>query len=145
MKFNILSPRQNGRYFPNDIFFNENILIQIEISIKFVHNNNNIATLAQIMAWRPPGAKPLSDPVMVRLSRQNASLVLNELISLVLTTADTHNTLLPNWDLIATTFCTTHVDTKGPRHYLPHCCVIIGPILRNRWKYLRDLYEVWVH
>ena len=28
---------------------------------------NNIPTLAQIMAWRPPGDKPLSEPMMVSL------------------------------------------------------------------------------
>ena len=42
---------------------NENILISISISLKFVPKGqiNNILTLVQIMAWRRPGDKPLSD------------------------------------------------------------------------------------
>ena len=59
---NTLRPRQNGRHFPNDIFkwifLNENVLISIKISLKFVPRGpiNNIPTLVQIMAWRRPGA-----------------------------------------------------------------------------------------
>ena len=38
--FNTLRPRQNGRYFPDDIFkrifLNENVPISIKISLKFV-------------------------------------------------------------------------------------------------------------
>ena len=49
---------------------NENVRISIEISLKFVPKGpiNNIPTLVQIMAWRQPGGKPLSEPMMVRLS-----------------------------------------------------------------------------
>ena len=71
--FNTLRPRQNGRHFPDDffkcIFLNENVWIAINISIKFVPKGpiNNIPTLVQIMAWRRPGDKPLSEPMMVRL------------------------------------------------------------------------------
>ena len=70
---NTLRPRQNGRHFPDDIFkcifLNENIQILIEISLKFVPKGpiNNIPALVQIMAWRRPGDKPLSEPVMVEL------------------------------------------------------------------------------
>ena len=70
---NTLRPRQNGRYFPDDIlkgiFLNENLLISIKISLKFVSKGpiNNISALVQIMAWRRSGDKPLSEPVMVRL------------------------------------------------------------------------------
>ena len=66
-----LRPRQNGRHFPDDIlkgiFLNENIWISI--SLKFVPKGpiNNIPSLVQIMAWRRPGAKPLSEPMMVSL------------------------------------------------------------------------------
>ena len=71
--FNTLRPRQNGRHFPDDIFqwifLNENVWISINISLKFVPRGpiNNIPTLVQVMAWRRPGDKPLSEPMMVRL------------------------------------------------------------------------------
>ena len=49
------------------IFLNENNWIPIEISLKFVLKGpfNNIPALVQIMAWRRPGDKPLSEPMMV--------------------------------------------------------------------------------
>ena len=70
---NSLRPRQNGRHFAHDIFkcifLNENIWIPIKISLKFVHKGpiNNIPALVQIMAWRRPGDKPLSEAMMVSL------------------------------------------------------------------------------
>ena len=70
---NTLRPRQNGRHFADDIFkciiVNENLWIPITISLKFVPKGpiNNIPALVQIMAWRRPGDKPLSEPMMVRL------------------------------------------------------------------------------
>ena len=70
---NTLRPRQNGRHSPNDtfklIFLNENVRISIKISLKFVPKGpiNKIPALVQIMAWRRPGDKPLSEPMMVRL------------------------------------------------------------------------------
>ena len=70
---NTLRPRQNGRHFPDDslkwIFLNENAWISIEVSMKFVPNGpiNNIPSLVQIMAWRRPGDKPLSEPMLVSL------------------------------------------------------------------------------
>ena len=70
---NTLRPRQNGRHIADDIFkcifLNENVWIPIEISLKFVPKGpiNNIPALVQIMAWRGPGDKPLSEPMMVRL------------------------------------------------------------------------------
>ena len=70
---NTLRPGQNGRHFADDIFkcifVNENVWIPIKISLKFVPEGpiNNIAALVQIMAWRRPGDKPLSEPMMVRL------------------------------------------------------------------------------
>ena len=44
-----------------------NVIISIKISLKFVPKVriNNIPTLVQIMAWRRPGDKPLSGPMMV--------------------------------------------------------------------------------
>ena len=71
--FNTLRPRQNGRHFADDIskriFLNEKIWIPIKISLKFVPkgSSNNIPALVQIMAWRRPGDKPLSEPMMVNL------------------------------------------------------------------------------
>ena len=71
---NTLRPRQNGRHFADDIFkcifLNENVWISIKISLKFVPKGpiNNIPSLVQVMAWRRPGDKPLSEPMMVRLS-----------------------------------------------------------------------------
>ena len=49
------------------IFLNEIIWISIKISLKFVPRGpiNNIPALVQIMAWRRPGDKPLSEPMMV--------------------------------------------------------------------------------
>ena len=69
--FNTLRPRQNGRHFADDIFkrifVNENLWIPIQISLKFVPRGsiNNIPALVRIMAWRRPGDKPLSEPMMV--------------------------------------------------------------------------------
>ena len=70
---NTLRLRQNGRHFADDIFkrifLNENIWIPIKISLKFVPKGsiNNIPALVQIMAWRRPGDKPLSEPMMLNL------------------------------------------------------------------------------
>ena len=68
-----LRPRKNGRHFADDvfkcIFLNENVWILLKISLKFVLKGpiNNIPSLVQIMAWRRPGDKPLSEPMMVSL------------------------------------------------------------------------------
>ena len=70
---NTLRPRQNGCHFADDTFkpilLNENIRISIKISLKFVLKVpiDNIPSLVQIMAWRRPGDKPLSEPMMVCL------------------------------------------------------------------------------
>ena len=70
---NTLRPGQHGRYFADDtfkrIFLNENIIISTKISLQFVTKCliNNIQALVQIMAWRQPGDKPLSEAMMVRL------------------------------------------------------------------------------
>ena len=70
---NTLRPGQNGRHFADDIFkcifLNENVWISIKISPKFVPQGpvNNILALAQVMASRRPGDKPLSGPMKVRL------------------------------------------------------------------------------
>ena len=59
------------RHFADDIFkyifLIENALISIKISLKFIPNGliNIIPTLVQIMAWRRPGNKRLSEPMMI--------------------------------------------------------------------------------
>ena len=73
---NSLRPRQGGRHLPDDIFkcifLNENELILIKISLKFVPNGpiNNIPALVQIMAWPWWGDKPLFEPMMFSLLTQ---------------------------------------------------------------------------
>ena len=52
------------------IFLNENGRIPIWISLKFVVPRSSIdnkPALVQIMAWRRPGDKPLSEPMMIVL------------------------------------------------------------------------------
>ena len=70
---NTLRPRQNGRHFPDVIFkcifLNEDVWILIKISLNFFPGgpNNNFPALVQIIAWRRPGDKPLSELMMVSL------------------------------------------------------------------------------
>ena len=72
-RVNKLRLRQNSLHFSDDIFKcifqNENAQISIKISLKFVPKGpiNNIPILIQIMAWRRPGDKPLSESMMVSL------------------------------------------------------------------------------
>ena len=51
------------------IFLNDNVWFPIKISLKFVPKGriNNSPALVQIMAWRRPGDKQLSEPMMVSL------------------------------------------------------------------------------
>ena len=71
--FNTLRQRQDSWHFADDIFncifLNKNVLISIKILLKSVPKGpvNNIPALVQIMAWRRPGDKPLSEPMMVSL------------------------------------------------------------------------------
>ena len=73
--FNTLRPRQNGHHFTDNIFrcifVNENFCTLIKFSLKFVPqvsiDNNPVMVL--IMAWRRPGSKPLSEPMVVSLMR----------------------------------------------------------------------------
>ena len=70
---NSLSPRPNRRHFADAIFKciyeNKNEWISPRILLKFVPKLriNNITALVQIMAWRRPGDKPLSEPMMLSL------------------------------------------------------------------------------
>ena len=71
---NTLRPIQNGRHsqttFSSAFFLNENVWIPLKLSLTFVPKGpiNNILTLVQVMAWRRPGDKPFSEPMMVSLS-----------------------------------------------------------------------------
>ena len=60
----------------NSIFVNENVWLLIKILLKIVPLGqiNNIPALIQIMAWRRPGGKPLSEPMMVSLLMHICSL-----------------------------------------------------------------------
>ena len=70
---NTLRPSQNGHLFTDNIFkcifLNENEWILIQTSLNFVPKGtiNNILAMVQIMVWDSPGAKPLLEPMMVRL------------------------------------------------------------------------------
>ena len=72
---NTLRTRQIGRRFADNIFKrlfqNEIVLSWIKVSLKFVPKvpYNNIPKLVHMMAWRRQGAKPLSEPMVVRLPR----------------------------------------------------------------------------
>ena len=52
------------------IFLNENARISIQISLKFVPKGSidNKPALAQVMAWRRIGDKPLSDPILTQFT-----------------------------------------------------------------------------
>ena len=97
---NTLRPRQNGCHFADDIFnrifVNEDVTISIKFSLKFVPKGpiNNIPALVQIMAWRRPGDKPSSEPVMVSLLMHicvTQPQWVNYLIGVVLKTGIDHN------------------------------------------------------
>ena len=62
------------------IFLNDNVMMPIKISLKFVPKGqiNNISALVQIMDWRRTGGRPLSELTMViLLTHVYASLGLN--------------------------------------------------------------------
>ena len=71
--FEHIEAETNWQCFTDDIFkrtfFNENVWNSINNSLKFVPKGpiNNIPALVQRMAWRRPGDKPLSEPMMVSL------------------------------------------------------------------------------
>ena len=73
LKLTHLPPGQNGQHFADNIFrcifVNEKFCNLFRISLKFVPQGpiDNNQSLIQIMAWRWPGVKPLSEPMMVYL------------------------------------------------------------------------------
>ena len=72
-KINRMRPRQSCSQYiddiPKHICWNRNVRILIKISLNFVAKCqiNNIIALVQIMAWRQPGDKPMSEPMLVSL------------------------------------------------------------------------------
>ena len=66
--FNTLGAKQNGRHLPDDILNFLFTNLDYDFS-EFVPKGpiDNIPALVQIMAWRPPGDKPLSEPKTVNL------------------------------------------------------------------------------
>ena len=78
-------PGQNGRHSADDmfkcIFLNENIWISNKISLKYVPWGviDNMTALVQITAWRRPGDKPLSGPMLTIHRRIYAPLGADEL------------------------------------------------------------------
>ena len=81
----MLRPRQNDRYFIDDIFkrifLNGIVWNSITISLKLVPKGptNNIPALVKTKAWRQPGDRPLFESMMVSLLRIYASLGLMRL------------------------------------------------------------------
>ena len=54
----------------NSISLNENVWISIKTSLKFAPKGpiDNKQALAQVMAWRRTGDKPLSEPMLTRFT-----------------------------------------------------------------------------
>ena len=71
---NSFPPGQNGCYFTDNIFrcifVNEKFCILIWISLKYVPKGtiDNESILAQVMAWRWPGDKPWSEPMLTQFN-----------------------------------------------------------------------------
>ena len=67
-------PGQNGHHFADNIFkcifLEDNVLILIKISLKFIPTGpiTYIPALVQIMGWRRPGDKPLSEPMLTQFT-----------------------------------------------------------------------------
>ena len=73
LNLNTLRPRQNGRHFADTISSAFSWVKMLEFRLRFHWSFvpkvqiNNIPAMVQIMAWRRPGDKPLSKPMMVSL------------------------------------------------------------------------------
>ena len=118
--FNTLRPRPTGRHFADDvftcIFLNENVWIPIKISMNFVPKGpiNIIPALVQIMAWRRPGDKPLSEPMVVSLTTHICVTRPQwEIITAPLTQPDYYQT--PTSDIFKYSF-----GDQGPLYYYQH-------------------------
>ena len=71
ININTLRSKQNCIHVPDEIFkyifLDKNVWIPIKISLKFNVPINNISALLHIIAWRWPGAQPLSETMSVKL------------------------------------------------------------------------------
>ena len=123
---NTLRPRWNWQHFADDIFkrifFNENVWISFEISLKFVLKGpiDNIPLLVQIMAWHRPGDKPLSELMMVSLPTH-----------ICVTRPQWVNSLGPSdtiwWQRSGSTLAQVMACClTAPSHYLNQCWLIIS-------------------
>ena len=90
----LLPPRQNGHHFTDDIFkwifLKENVRISIKISLKFVPKGqfNNIPALVQIKAWPGDTTSHCLNPWWLVYWCIYASLGLNELSRMLLSTVN---------------------------------------------------------
>ena len=122
---NTLRPRQNGSLFADDtfkrIFLNENNRISIKMSLKFVPKGliNNIPALVLIMAWRRPGDKPLSEPMMVR-----------SLTHICVTRPQWVNARLWYSSVFKSQFSGAHFDDKFHTFEVACCIMASAPIFR---------------
>ena len=123
---NTLRPRQNGRHLADDIFkcffLNENVWFPIKISLKFVPKGliNKSPALVLIMAWRRPGDKPLSEPMLVR-----------SLTHICVTRPQWVNSLWPSYSIWRHRIGATLVQVMAcclmtPSHYLDQCWLILS-------------------
>ena len=126
-----LKPRQNGRHFPDDIFkcifLNENVWISIQIPVKFVPHGpiNNMQALFQIMAWRRPGDKPLSETIMVTL------------LTHICVTG-------PQWVIVVDASC-EYLRENGSCYIMGSCCTESSKaIIRNASRALPQLEKIHV-
>ena len=148
--FNTLRPRQNGPHFIDDIFkcifLYENVWITIWISLKFVPKGpiNNIPALVQIMAWRRPGDKPLSEPMMVRLPT-HICVTRPQWVKLTTTIARAQRVKELNWLFLLMGQCKkdktpslTHYSSIANAQELRLSCTI--PL---RWCFFWSLEGLW--
>ena len=130
--FNTLRPRQNGRHFADHsfkcIFLNENVSISINISLKFDPNglNNNIPALVQIMAWRRPGDKPLSESMV------------GSLLAHICVTR-------PQWVNFALIALTASMHSRDVFTYIRHICFTgIERIRKTVLMSVKSPWGIWV-
>ena len=147
---NTLRPTQNGRQFADDtfkwFFLNEKVWISIESSLKFVPKGpiNNIPALVQIMAWRRPGDKPLSETMMVRLLTHicvtrpqwvNATCKHSLLEVIILTTSGTAS----DENLVKMTFRFQRISSAGRFYFKTWSCIT----WRNKQRVLMHGHQGW--
>ena len=91
---------------------------------------NNIPALVQIMAWRRPGVKPLSEPMMVNLLRH-----------LCVTRPQWVNSMRPSDAYMRLYNIPTLVQIMAcHRHYLNQCCHIVNYTVRSifQWNFIQN-------